>query len=108
MSRRKTDRVQRREDMLAAFQQLNPANQIFALRYVEKLLDLQKLDELVKRVDEHRTNGDEACSFCGKAKEDVSFLMAAPANVYICDECVKLCAEILEKEKGTDDHDERG
>ena len=108
MSRRKTDRVQRREDMLAAFQQLNPANQIFALRYVEKLLDLQRLDELIKRVDEHRTNGDEACSFCGKAKEDVSLLMAAPANVYICDECVKLCAEILEKEKGTDDHDERG
>ena len=108
MSRRKTDKVQRREDMLAAFQQLNPANQIFALRYVEKLLDLQKLDELVKRVDEHRTNGDEACSFCGMAKEDVGFLMAAPANVYICDECVKLCSEILEEEKGTDDHDERG
>ncbi len=105
MSRRKTDRVQRREDMLAAFQQLNPANQIFALRYVEKLLDLQKLDELVKRVDEYRSNGDEACSFCGKAKENVGFLMAAPANVYICDECVKLCSEILEKEKGMDGHD---
>lgn len=107
MSRRKTDKVQRREDMLAAFQQLNPANQIFALRYVEKLLELQKLDELVKRVDEHRTNGDEACSFCGKVKEDVGFLMAAPANVYICDECVKLCSEILEEEKGTNEYDER-
>lgn len=107
MSRRKTEKVQRREDMLAAFQQLNPANQIFALRYVDKLLDLQKLDEIVKRVDEHRTSRDEACSFCGKAKEDVGVLMAAPANVYICDECVKLCSEILEKEKGTDGHDQR-
>ncbi len=107
MSRRKTEKVQRREELLAAFQQLNVANQVFALRYVENLLDLQQLDELVKRVDEHRSKGDEACSFCGKAKEDVDYLMAAPANVYICDECVKLCAEILEKEKGTDDHDER-
>lgn len=106
MPRRKTETVQRREDLLDAFQQLNVANQVFALRYVEKLLELQKLDELVERVDKHRTNGDEACSFCGKAKEDVGYLMAAPANVYICDECVKLCAEILE-EKGTDDHDER-
>lgn len=107
MPRRKTEKVQRREDLLAAFQQLNTANQVFALRYVEKLLDLQELDELIKRVDEHRSKGDEACSFCGKAKEDVGYLMAAPANVYICDECVKLCAEILEKEKGSDDHDER-
>lgn len=35
------------------------------------------------------------CSFCGKAQEQVKKLIAGP-NVYICDECVDLCFDILE------------
>lgn len=34
------------------------------------------------------------CSFCGKAQKDVKKLVAGP-GVYICDECVKLCNEIV-------------
>ena len=34
------------------------------------------------------------CSFCGKSEEQVSRLIAGP-GVYICDECVALCQEIL-------------
>lgn len=37
------------------------------------------------------------CSFCGKSQEQVKRLVAGPA-VYICDECVELCSEILEDE----------
>ncbi|MDD4189100.1 MAG: ATP-dependent Clp protease ATP-binding subunit ClpX [Eubacteriales bacterium] len=37
------------------------------------------------------------CSFCGKAQEQVKRLVAGP-NVYICDECVNLCSDILEEE----------
>src|SRR5689334_8594568 len=37
------------------------------------------------------------CSFCGKNQEQVRKLIAAP-GVYICDECVDLCNEILEEE----------
>ena len=36
------------------------------------------------------------CSFCGKNQEQVRNLIAAP-GVYICDECVDLCNEILEE-----------
>lgn len=37
-----------------------------------------------------------ACSFCGKAQDQVEQLIAGPkADVYICDECVDLCKEIL-------------
>lgn len=35
-----------------------------------------------------------ACSFCGKRQEEVYFLVAGP-TVFICDECVKLCNEII-------------
>ncbi len=37
------------------------------------------------------------CSFCGKTQEQVKRLIAGP-NVYICDECIELCNEILEEE----------
>ncbi|MDO5041157.1 MAG: ATP-dependent Clp protease ATP-binding subunit ClpX [Peptoniphilus sp.] len=38
------------------------------------------------------------CSFCGKTQNQVKRLIAGP-NVYICNECVDLCVDILEKEK---------
>ena len=37
------------------------------------------------------------CSFCGKSQEQVRKLIAGP-GVYICDECVELCNEILNEE----------
>lgn len=37
------------------------------------------------------------CSFCGKSQEQVRKLIAGP-NVYICDECVGLCTDIVEEE----------
>lgn len=43
------------------------------------------------------SKGQMKCSFCGKAQEQVRKLVAGP-GVYICDECVKLCNEIVEEE----------
>jgi ATP-dependent Clp protease ATP-binding subunit ClpX len=41
-----------------------------------------------------------ACSFCGKSHKQVKQLIAGP-SVYICNECVDLCQEILEEELAT-------
>ncbi len=38
------------------------------------------------------------CSFCNKTQGQVRKLIAGPAGVYICDECVDICADILEEE----------
>ncbi len=38
------------------------------------------------------------CSFCGKPQEQVRKLLAGPNDVYICDECIELCYEIVEEE----------
>ena len=38
------------------------------------------------------------CSFCGKNQDQVKRLIAGPGAVYICDECVELCAEIINEE----------
>ncbi|MDD7402825.1 MAG: ATP-dependent Clp protease ATP-binding subunit ClpX [Butyribacter sp.] len=41
------------------------------------------------------------CSFCGKTQNQVHKLIAGP-GVYICDQCIELCSEIIEEELSTD------
>lgn len=43
------------------------------------------------------------CSFCGKTQDAVRKLIAGPDGIYICDECISLCSEILEDELYDDD-----
>ncbi|MEU8244595.1 ATP-dependent Clp protease ATP-binding subunit ClpX [Actinoplanes missouriensis] len=40
------------------------------------------------------------CSFCGKSQKQVKRLIAGPSGVFICDECVGLCNELIEEELG--------
>ncbi|MBA3030904.1 MAG: ATP-dependent Clp protease ATP-binding subunit ClpX [Proteobacteria bacterium] len=47
------------------------------------------------------TNDNLFCSFCGKNQKEVNKLIAGPA-VYICDECIQLCSEIIQEEKEQD------
>lgn len=44
---------------------------------------------------------EEFCSFCGRSQEQVNRLIAGPDSVFICDECVELCREILQQEAAT-------
>ena len=41
------------------------------------------------------------CSFCGKVQGEVKRLIAGPDRVFICDECVALCEQIITEEKGS-------
>ncbi len=46
-----------------------------------------------------KMNGNDIrCSFCNKTQSQVRKLIAGPAGVYICDECIDICADILEEE----------
>ncbi len=46
--------------------------------------------------------GQLKCSFCGKSQEQVRKLVAGP-GVYICDECIELCNEIVQEELGNEE-----
>jgi ATP-dependent Clp protease ATP-binding subunit ClpX len=46
--------------------------------------------------------GSLACSFCGKSQKEVKKLIAGP-GVYICDECIDLCNDIISEEKDRED-----
>ena len=45
-----------------------------------------------------RSDDEIRCSFCGKSQGQVRKLIAGPKGAYICDECVEICAEIIEEE----------
>ena len=51
---------------------------------------------------ENKDNNKLSCTFCGKGQEDVRKLIAGP-SVYICDECVDLCNDIIEEEVKAED-----
>lgn len=46
------------------------------------------------RNDDHKIT----CSFCGKTQDEAKKLVAGPKNIYICDECVDLCCQIIYEE----------
>ena len=48
-------------------------------------------------MNKNNKNSDLVCSFCGKSQSEVKKLIAGP-SVYICDECIDLCNEIIEEE----------
>ena len=48
---------------------------------------------------------DVQCSFCGKTQGQVRKLIAGPNGVFICDECIEICEDILEEELEEDDEE---
>ena len=57
--------------------------------------------EVERRRDDH-SNGNLSCSFCGKSQKEVKKLIAGP-TVYICDECIGLCNDIIAEEVEKDE-----
>lgn len=52
-------------------------------------------------------SGKLVCSFCGKSQDEVRKLIAGP-TVYICDECIELCNEIIAEECEQEEYRKRG
>lgn len=50
-------------------------------------------------------DGNVRCSFCGKTADKVNRLIAGPQGSYICDECVDICADIIDEEFENQDDD---
>ena len=54
---------------------------------------------LLKKINKNENyQKNTRCSFCGKSQGQVRKLIAGPKGAYICDECVDICAEIIEEE----------
>lgn len=69
------------------------------IRHFIYVRSFQGVKKMFKFNDE---KGQLKCSFCGKTQDQVRKLVAGP-GVYICDECIELCTEIVEEELGTEE-----
>src|SRR5262249_24399960 len=59
-------------------------------------------EEKVKKVGNSKNKRiSYRCSFFGKNKDQMQQLIAGPGGVYICDECIDWCREIIEEEQAT-------
>jgi len=52
-----------------------------------------------------RSDDKIKCSFCGKTQEQVRKMVAGPSGIYICDECVEICNDIVTEELDEFDYD---
>lgn len=52
-----------------------------------------------------KNNDESRCSFCGKPESKARKLIAGPSGVFICDECIEICSDIMMEEMAyeTDD-----
>ena len=57
--------------------------------------------------NDDQRSGQLTCSFCGKSQEEVKKLIAGPA-VYICDECIELCKDIIAEEAKLEEGNKQG
>lgn len=102
------------ESLLRDYRKLTPEYKNKAGRYIKNLLRLQRAEQGIEK-ELHILNAsivseqteDIRCSFCGKSQDEAFRLITASnqdGTVYICDECSRLCNEILdEEEKPGDD-----
>ncbi len=72
---------------------------VYSRKFLYGYITFQGVKRLFKFNDE---KGQLKCSFCGKTQDQVRKLVAGP-GVYICDECIELCTEIVEEELGTEE-----
>lgn len=49
-----------------------------------------------------KDNHEIRCSFCGKSEREAHKMIAGPNGIYICDECVDICSDIIDEELGGD------
>ena len=48
-------------------------------------------------INTENRNNEMRCSFCGKLNSQVKKLVAGPDGVFICDECVEICQQVIKE-----------
>ena len=107
------------------YTKLNREYQNKAGKYIKNLLKIQRAESGVtaqlfklERAQVLRIKTDPkiyCCSFCGKSEHEATRIIAGPDRVCICDECARLCGEVLDEAEAEDsgheeeaDHAEMG
>jgi len=96
------------DKLLEDYAYLSQARKAKADRYIKNLVRIEHAERSVAWAEKEMSREmkkigaddiDECrCSFCGKSSNDVQKMIAGP-GVFICDECIGICSEILSEEQ---------
>ncbi len=93
--------------LLRDYEKLNQEYQNKAGKYIKNLLKIQRVESGVRaqlfKLERTQTLALKKdpkslyCSFCGKSQYDADRMIAGPNRICICDECARLCGEVLDE-----------
>src|SRR5690606_31823108 len=69
----------------------------FECYIMKKIVTGNRIEVYGNMFNDEETSGVVSCSFCGKTQDQVKKIVAGP-GVYICNECIDLCKEIIDEE----------
>lgn len=98
-----SDRYASPDAMLRDYNRLNTEYQMKADKYIRNLMRIQRaengekaiLSRIERKFKQENKGTGHICSFCGRPEAEAQRMIMGPKQVVICDECVKLCEEIL-------------
>lgn len=66
----------------------------------DKFKELERVTrQLIEKGEEYLSSDGQFCAFCGKERSEVDRMWAGPGgSVYICNECVMVCYEMLQED----------
>lgn len=106
------------EALVRDYGKLNQVYQNKAGKYIKNLLRIQRMEDGVSAqlfklerpqvLNLKKEPKTYYCSFCGKSHYDAFRMIAGPHDVFICDECARLCGEILDEAEAEGAEDGEG
>ena len=85
-------------DTMRDFCCLEDSDKYSAKHYINLMKEKERLEKEMSASRNVHGDGKIHCSFCNKSQEEVKKLVSGPGNVYICDECIEICNEIMDEE----------
>ena len=91
-----------KQRVIRMFDSLDVMNRLALREYLDLLVTKDEMEKELKKIEEY-PEGTVYCSFCGKQQAEAKRLIAARNKVFICDECIEICNEIMEEELEDDE-----
>lgn len=106
------------EALVRDYSKLNQENKNKVGKYIKNLLKIQRAEDGVRAqlfklerpqiLSMKKEPKTHYCSFCGRSEYDAFRMIAGPNSVCICDECARLCGEVLDDEEAREAEDGEG
>jgi len=105
-----SERYDSPEALVRDYSRLNTEYQKKADKYIRNLVRLQRaengekaqIDRIERKFKKENKDAGYICNFCGRPEAQAHRMIMGPDKVVICDECVKLCEEIMSEKDMVD------